>query len=51
MIRIILMFPWAFMANQIAHDLGFGRSVQIFSGFISCTIAHILIEMLLKGTP
>lgn len=51
MIRIILMFPWALSANIIAQDLGFGRAAQIVSGFIACTIAHILIDILLKGTP
>lgn len=51
MIRIILMLPWAFAANLIAHDLGFGRATQIVSGCIASTIAHILIEMLLNGTP
>lgn len=46
MIKILLMFPWAVLGNQIAQDLGFGNVTQITCGIIASFLAGCLIDML-----
>ncbi len=46
MIEILLMIPFGFTGSLIAHDLGFGKKVQIACSFIGCFLASILIDML-----